>query len=52
MGNMKMNYSTPVVQAIDMIPACSLMQAASGGGTPSWSGTPIPDTGGPQGDAR
>lgn len=48
---MKMNYSKPTVQAIDMVPACSIMQAVSGG-TPSWSGTPIPDTGGPQEDAR
>ena len=46
-----MNYSTPVVQAIDMTPACSLMQSVSSV-TPSWSGIPIPDTGGPQEDAR
>jgi len=45
-----MNYSTPVVQAIDMTPAWAVMQAMSQ--TPSWSGTPIPDTGGEQGDAR
>ncbi len=51
MSNMKMNYSKPTVQAIDMVPACSIMQAVSGG-TPSWSGTPIPDTGGPQEYAR
>lgn len=51
MSNMKMNYSTPVVQANDMVPACSIMQAVSSG-TPSWSGTPIPNDGGPQGDAR
>ena len=46
-----MNYSTPVVQAINMTPAWSVMQSVSSG-TPSWSGTPIPDTGGPQEDAR
>ena len=51
MSNMKMNYSKPTVQAIDMVPACSIMQAVSGG-TPSWSGTPIPGEGGEQGDAR
>ena len=46
---MKMNYSKPAVQAIDMSPACSLMQAVSN--VPSWSGTPI-DDGGTQSGAR
>jgi hypothetical protein len=50
MSNMKMNYSKPAVQAIDMTPAWSVMQSVSI--TPSWSGTPIPETGGEQGDAR
>lgn len=50
MSNMKMNYSKPTVQAINMTPAWSVMQSVSQ--TPSWSGTPIPDTGGPQEDAR
>lgn len=45
-----MNYSKPAVQAINMTPAWSVMQSVSP--TPSWSGTPIPDTGGPQEDAR
>lgn len=47
---MKMNYSKPAVQAINMTPAWSVMQSVSQ--TPSWSGTSIPDTGGPQEDAR
>lgn len=45
-----MNYSKPAVQAIDMAPAWSVMQSIST--TPSWSGTSIPEDGGPQGDAR
>ena len=46
---MKMNYSKPAVQAIDMIPACSLMQVVSN--VPSWSGSTIED-GGDQSGAR
>lgn len=46
---MKMNYSKPAVQAIDMTPAWSVMQSVSV--TPSWSGDPI-ETGGAQEEAR
>ena len=48
---MKTNYIKPVVETLIMSASTSLMQAASGGGTPSFSGTPIEDNG-IQGDAR
>lgn len=48
---MKQNYRKPVVETLIMTAAISLMQAASGGSTPSFNGTPIEDNG-IQGDAR
>lgn len=44
-----MNYSKPVVQAIEMSPACSLMQVVSN--VPSFNGSPIED-GGIQDESR